>query len=106
MTNRLLSTLGICKKAGRLVMGADAVTEAAALGGIALILLCEDLSPKSAKNMAFVANKHNIAICTAPIRMDEIWHRLGKRSGIIGVADQGLAGTVSKTVRACMPEAE
>lgn len=92
--DKLLSTLGICRKAGKLAMGFDTVAESAAAGGLALILLAEDLSPKSGKEMAFIANKHHIPIRTAPLRMEEILKRLGKRSGIIGVADQGLAGTI------------
>lgn len=104
MKDRLLSTLGICRKAGKLSLGFEAVAEKAAAGGIFLILVSRDLSPKSAKEMAFVTAKHNIPICTAPFDMEEVLQRLGKRSGIIGVADQGLADTLMQTCRACEEE--
>lgn len=94
MEDKLLSTLGICRKAGKLFWGFDVVAEAAREGHLAIILLSADLSPKSGKEMAFIAAKHNIEIHTAPFRMDDIQKRLGKRSGILGVADKGLAGTI------------
>lgn len=99
MKDRLLSTLGICRKANKLVLGFDAVAEAAHDQKLFLILLSCDLSPKSAKEMTFLANKYHVHICTAPFFMHEILHRLGKRSGIIGVADQGLADTLKHTCR-------
>lgn len=104
MKSRLLSTLGICRKAGKLVLGTDAVTEYAADGKLFLILLCEDLSPRSHKNMTIVAEKHCLAVCKAPITMDEIKHLVGKRSGIMGIADLGLANLVVKTAQACTPD--
>lgn len=94
MENKLLSTLGICRKAGKLVTGFDAVAEAAAQGDLALILLAGDLSPKSGKEMRFVAAKHDTEVRSAPFAMEDIHRRLGKRSGILGVADQGLANTI------------
>jgi ribosomal protein L7Ae-like RNA K-turn-binding protein len=92
--DRLLGVLGICQKAGKLIFGFDAVREAAGLGQLSLILLSGDISPKSAKEMAYTAEKQNINICVMPVMMDEIAFRLGKRSGIIGITDKGLAGAV------------
>lgn len=104
MKDRLLSTLCICRKAGKIILGFDAVNDAAREHTLALIVLSGDLSPKSAKEMAFAAEKYQIPICSAPITMDDIRHRLGKRSGIIGVTDQGLAETVQQTCRICEEE--
>lgn len=105
MKDKLLSTLGICKKAGKLIMGFDAVTEGVELGEVFLVLLTGDLSAKSSKEMAFVSAKHKIDICTAPITMEENLLRLGKRSGILGITDQGLADAVKRTAGQCAPRA-
>lgn len=94
MDSKLLSTLGICRKAGKLVAGFDAVAEETVKGALSLILLAGDLSPKSGKEMRFVAAKHNIEVCDAPFVMEDIQKRLGRRSGILGVADPGLARTI------------
>ena len=102
--DRLLSTLGICKKAGKVIMGFEAVREAAALGQVSLIVLSGDLSPKSGKEIAFTAEKQNIPVCTAPITMEEIQSRLGKRSGILAITDRGLADTVLRTASRAIEE--
>lgn len=104
MKDRLLSTLGICRKAGKLVLGFDAVSDAAREQSLALILLSSDLSPKSAKEMAFTAEKFHTPYCSAPFMMDDIRLRLGKRCGIIGVTDPGLAETLKQSCRACEEE--
>jgi ribosomal protein L7Ae-like RNA K-turn-binding protein len=105
--DRLLGVLGICAKAGKLTFGFDAVREAAVAGQISLILLTGDLSPKSAKEMTYTADKQNINICAIPVMMDEIAFRFGKRSGIIGITDKGLADAVQLAVnRAALLEEE
>ena len=99
MDDRILSTLGICRKAGKLVMGFDAVREATAAGQVYLIVLAGDLSEKSGKEISFQAAKKGTAILEVPFTMDDIKTRLGKRSGILGITDSGLAGTVQRTAQ-------
>ncbi len=94
MKNKLLGALGLLRKAGALVMGFEAVGEAAAKGKLHLIILAEDLSPKSARQMHIVGEKHNIEVVTAPIPIEEIGYLLGKRAGILGAANEGLADKV------------
>jgi ribosomal protein L7Ae-like RNA K-turn-binding protein len=91
---KLKGALGLLKKSGMLTMGFDPVAEAAAKGNIFLIVLAEDLSPKSAKEIRYIANKHNVDVVTAPVAMDEIWYLLGRRTGILGAANEGLAHIV------------
>lgn len=97
MKNRLLSTLGLCRKAGKLVWGFDAVAQCVQRDA-QIVLFSADLSPKSAKEMSFICEKHNVPTITAPVTMDEIWFRVGKRAGILAVTDRGLAHTVQSTV--------
>ena len=60
--NRILSTISLCKRAGKLLLGFDVVGEAI-LSGEAI-----------------------------PSTMDEIWQFVNKRAGVLAVSDQGLAG--------------
>jgi len=94
MNDKLLSTLGLCRKAGKLVWGFDATAQAVAGGKAKLVLLARDLSPKSAKEIRFLCEKHKMKAVDIPVSMDEIWYRLGKRAGILAVTDQGLAHTL------------
>ena len=96
MKDKLKGALGLLKKSGMLTMGFDPVAEAAAKGKICLIVLAEDLSPKSAKEIRYIAHKHNTDVVTAPVAMDEIWYLLGRRTGILGASNQGLADIVRR----------
>lgn len=98
MRDRLLSTLGLCRRAGKLVWGFDAVAQAVAADKAELVLFVQDLSPKSAKEMRFLCEKKNITPHTAPVTMDEIWFRVGKRAGILAVCDQGLSHKITELI--------
>jgi len=88
--------LGICKKAGKLAEGFDPVAELAKKSGARLILTACDLSPKSLKEIARVASMNTVEHMGLSVTMDEIWQGLGRRSGILAVADEGLAESVKK----------
>ena len=94
MKRNLLSTLGICKKAGKLAEGFEPVAEAAKAGEACLIVTANDLSPKSEKEIARVAAACGVQHLPIDAAMDELHAALGKRVGIAAVLDQGLAQTI------------
>ena len=99
MENRkFLSTLGLCKKAGQLIIGFDPVAEAIKAGKVKLLLLASDLSPKSAKEIIRIAKMHNIDILQMPAAMDEIMRLLGKRAGILAITGEGLAQVLKTSI--------
>ncbi|MCL2056183.1 MAG: 50S ribosomal protein L7ae [Oscillospiraceae bacterium] len=93
---RLLSMLGICKKAGKLAEGFDPVEALAKQGGAKLILTANDISPRSERAAARAASQNAVAHEKLPVTMDDIHRRLGKRAGIFAIADEGLARAVQK----------
>jgi ribosomal protein L7Ae-like RNA K-turn-binding protein len=97
-SRKLLSALGICKKAGKLAEGFDPVAELAQSGKACLILTAGDLSPKSEKEVARIARGARVEHRRIDMTMDEIWSGLGRRAGILAVADEGLAGMVRRTL--------
>ncbi|WRS27131.1 50S ribosomal protein L7 [Oscillospiraceae bacterium MB08-C2-2] len=96
MENNLLLALGLCRKAGKLVMGFDPVVEAMVSGKVKLLITTADLSPKSLKNITYEAQKYGIAPRAASLTMEETKAMLGRRTGILAVLDPGLAGMVEK----------
>ena len=64
--NRILSTISLCKRAGKLLLGFDVVGEAILSGEAKVVII--------------------------PSTMDEIWKFVNKRAGVLAVSDQGLAG--------------
>ncbi|HAN43868.1 MAG TPA: hypothetical protein DCP97_00610 [Ruminococcaceae bacterium] len=91
MNKQIISIISLCKRAGKLIMGFDAVKEAAEKSQISIILTANDISPKSCKEIVRVAQINNVAILSIPVSMDEIFYNVGKRAGILAVSDSGLA---------------
>lgn len=98
----VLSTLALCRRAGKLELGFDTVAQGVASKNpkkkVALVLTAEDLSPKSLKEMQFICSKHNMDISHLPAQMNELEKLLGKRVGIIGVTDEGLANMLKRSI--------
>lgn len=98
MTERLLSILSLCRKAGKLHTGFDPVWAAAGSGGVRLILIAADLSEKSKKEVEYRARKGGISVLPVPLHMDQLGAVLGKKTGIVGITDTGLAGSIQQIV--------
>ena len=91
MNPRFLSTLGLCMRAGRLNFGFDTVKAAVQEGNVRLMMTACDLSPKTAKEAAFVADKYAVTLLPLPVTMDELRLAMGKKTGVIAVTDEGFA---------------
>ncbi len=91
MINKFLSFLGLARKAGKLSLGTDSTAEAIKGKKAKLILLCEDLSTKSAQSITSLSCKYEIELINIPICMEQIKQYIGKRVGIIAVNDNGFA---------------
>lgn len=94
--DKLLSMLGLCRKAGRLIQGNDAVIQAASEGKLSLIIIADDISERSLSNMKHIAEKFGIPLEVAPVTIKELSERTGKAAGILGVADSGFSEAIRK----------
>ena len=83
-----INTLGLCRKAGKLVYGFDAVIDE----------LAKDLSPKTRKELDFRLTAMNVQIPVADMDadMDAVAKILGKRTGIILITDEGFWKSLNK----------
>lgn len=106
MRNRALQLLGLCKKAGHLILGFDETAKALEKSKVKLLILAADLSPKSAKEIIRLADRQNINAVRSDVTMEELWYRLGKRAGILAVTEQGLADKIVALMDACQNEEE
>lgn len=96
--NKILGTIGLCRRAGKLVTGFDAVCEEISRpkGKAAGILLAGDISPKTEKEVRFFAEKSKKLVIKLPIGLDEIAEVLGRKTGVLAVLDEGLFKTLEK----------
>lgn len=102
-SNRLLDLLTICRKAGKLEMGFDAMKEALAKEKAAAVIVAADISQKTEKEVRFFSDKKNVTVKKAGFTIDEVYSRLGKRAGILTVCDGGFA---ERAVTLCTETAE
>lgn len=98
--NKLLSTVSLCKRAGKLQLGFDQVKEAVLKGEAKLVLTAADLSEKSRKGIELLCGAENIESFVVPVTMDEFDYEIGKRTGIIAVTDPGFAGKLKSMLTA------
>lgn len=89
--DRLLSLLGLARRAGRLTMGNDAVISSVEEGISALVLLAGDLSPRTVKGVELAAQNASVDTVRIVQTMDQISLALGKRCGVVSINDTGFA---------------
>ena len=100
MNDRLLSLLGIARRAGRISLGNDPVLSSITEGKARLVLLCPDLSQRTRKGIETNAEAFGVPLVTITQTMDQVGMSLGKRCGIISLNDEGFARkalTLTKT---------
>ena len=97
-TGKLTGLLTICRKAGKLLLGFDAVKEAAQQGQLFSILLASDVSPKTEKEIRFYAGA--VPIRKLSMDMDTLKHWFRKRTAVYGICEAGF----SEKVLALLPE--
>lgn len=91
MNNKLFGLLSMCRKSGRMAMGFDMSKEAAEKGKAELIVLASDISPKTEKEVRFFSEKHSVKTVKTNLTIDEFFHGIGKKVGIISICDKGFA---------------
>lgn len=96
--DRLLSFLGLCKRAGYLISGADTVAKAINDDKALLALYASDASANSLKNVLKTAGLKNIPALMLDRSKEELSFALGKHCGIVGVTDRGFADKIKSMI--------
>lgn len=94
---RFLSTLGLCRRAGKMIYGFDPVCEEIKRekSKVCGVALAKDISEKTLKEITFICDKYGVKLFKADADMDQIKAVLGKRTGIIAILDEGLFGSLT-----------
>ena len=94
MENRILSILGLVRRAGKLSFGFDSVKDAIKCGHASLVVLAADLSQGSQDEMRFLAERRGVPTVQIGLTMEAIAPAIGRKGmiGILSVNDKGFAG--------------
>lgn len=101
MPGKALSLLGMARAAGKLTVGFDAVVALAKDGKAALVLLANDLSEKSEKELRFLTKDIPLRIERLKAGKDEIGGAIGAKKpiGILAVSDTGFADAITRSMK-------
>ena len=84
MNDKLLGFLGLCRKAGKLTFGFDAVVRKAKEEGSGLVLVTKDFSPRSLRSAKEKLNNFGAqVIILDDISMDDLCSILKRKTGIV-----------------------
>ena len=98
--DRLLSFLGIARKAGRLTLGFDSVCDSAAKHESCMILTAADTSEGTLRKLRNSIPEGFADIHTLPCGIDDIGPALGKSARLISVNDKGFAQKIRELLAA------
>lgn len=91
MYDKLLSLLGLARRAGKLALGFEAAVQSADKGNSSLLITAGDLSERSKRAVAAAAERNRTEMIALDIPMSRIGEAVGKQTGIISVNDAGFA---------------
>ena len=97
MNDRLLSLLGIARRARRLSVGHDASIEAIVKNKAELCILCADASDRLKKEMrhACTYKGKNVAVLTLDCDILTLSGAIGTKAAVLSVNDKGFAGRIA-----------
>ena len=96
--NKLLNFLGLCKKAGKLSLGFDAVVKSMEEKKSSLVLITKDFGINSLKKSQKKAELFSVKFLVINQTMDDIYKTLGKRCGIISINDIDFSNGIKRLV--------
>ena len=95
-----MSTVCLCRRASKLVIGFDAVVGELSSKNFGGVLLASDVSAKTEKEVCFHAERHGKEVIKVEFSMDEAQTAIGKRAGVFLILDEGLYGSIKKHIAA------
>jgi len=102
VNNKILSTLGLCRKAGKTVTGADAVCKRMRENGdVSLVLAASGISENTRKKLSDKADFYRVCVVYTDFDMIELGSAVGNNSGsaCVGITDKGLSDAILKNLR-------
>ena len=100
MSDKLLSFVGLCRRAKKLVIGAQVTVESVNSGKSRLVLYASDASANSLKPVLAAAQRSGVEALDIQRGKEELSLALGKLCGVLSVEDQGFADRLREMVAA------
>lgn len=97
-TKDTLGFLGLCRKAGKLACGHDAVKETINKSTAQFVFLASDASERLEREIAYACNYNgkNIPVMRTQLSMTDFAVGIGKGSAVFSVTDTGFANKLQQ----------
>ncbi len=103
LINKVYGLLGISAKAGKLISGTDIILEHMAKKKVNLVIIAEDASEKTIKNMKYYCEKENVKLIVYGSIVENS-KSIGKHNrAVIGILDKSLADSIEKVIHGGEP---
>ena len=98
INKKVCGLLGLSRKSGNIIDGTDAVIENIIKGKIKLVLLAEDCSERTKRNLENISHEKRVRIfCYGT--MEELSKAIGNRNkAVIGIKDSNLSNEIWKII--------
>lgn len=98
MIDKVYGLLGLCARMGKIVSGMDAVENEIKKNSIKLVIVADDASDKTIKNIKYLAENRNVEVIVIG-KISENSRAIGKENrAIIGIKDKNIASGVKKII--------
>ncbi len=99
MNDRLLSLLGLSRRAGKMQIGFDPAKDAIETGKVSLLLVVSDISENTAKKIRAVAETKGVEVISIDRTRDELSSALGKTCALVAITDEGFANKMRELIK-------
>ena len=96
---RIFGLIGLCAKAGNIVCGIDATIQEIERKKVKLVIVAEDSSERTKKNIKLICQNKKIKIIEIG-RMEELSMTIGKtNTAIIGIKSKSITDGIEKIIK-------
>lgn len=103
--SKILSLLGLCRRAGKLSPGFDSTMEALKKPIAKLVVVSKEISPKTLENIQFNAKKANVPLIIIEEDIMEISKAIGKKAGVLAILSKDFAKGINDLYKKEISEA-
>ncbi len=96
--SKVLGLLGLCTKAGKVCFGRDACIDLIQKNKIRLVIVADDASDRTKKDIKFICDNNNTKICFYGT-IEVLSKAIGKSNkAIIGIKEENFAKQIEKII--------
>ena len=99
MNDKLLSMLGLCRRAGTLIVGNDIAEDSVINGKAVLVIAAGDASQNTVKKLFSTAHMCNVKTLVLNRTKDELGVAVGKYCAVAAIVDAGFAKKVAELAK-------